>query len=342
MKLLTLLLALSTVSSFAQTTSYKNIVRQTQQKTGVVWDMQDVTPNGSAASTLLLEDGGSLFQLWTIDQVAVKDHLLDQKLVGAYLPKADVKITTRDPYAPVTRTRIDQPFTVEIQVSDLLTGTGIPTAASKVLLEQHVQNYATGESTLDPNEVAANSPLATAYITENGKTTLRFAVSSLTAPDPTKATGEEHFIVHALADGAITQSQIASAKVQVWPLASGSITGISSGGEYRYQIPTIQLDLIDLYPRSDTYFVLYEGTAVTGAPGTLIKSYPWDSNTSRTTLLTSDELNSIITKDGTYTVALMSSTVFDTRLLCDPVSFTIKRSMTVNAMQVNFSDDTGH
>jgi hypothetical protein len=340
MKLLTILLALSSVSSFAQTTAFKNIVRQTQQKTGVVWDMQDVTPNGSASSALLLEDGGSLFQLWTIDQTAVKDHLLDQKLVGAYLPKADVKIITRDPYAPVTRTRIDQPFTVEIEVSDLLTGTGIPAAASKVLLEQHVQTFAAGQTTLNPTMVAANPPLSSAYITENGKTILKFAASSLTAPNPTKAAGEEHFIVHALADGTVTQSQIASAKVQVWPLASGAITGIIPGGEYRYQIPSIQLDLIDLYPRSDTYFVLYEGTQVNGTPGTLIKAYPWDSETSRTTLLTSDELTSIITKDGTYTVALMSTTVFDTRLLCDPVSFTIKRSMTVNAMQVNFSEES--
>jgi hypothetical protein len=119
MKLLGILLVLSSVNSFAQTTTYKNIVRQTQQGTGVVWDMQDVATNGSAPSALLLENGGSLFQLWCINQTAVKDHLLDQKLVGAYLPKADVKITTRDPHAAVARTRIDQPFTVEIQVSDL-------------------------------------------------------------------------------------------------------------------------------------------------------------------------------------------------------------------------------
>ena len=340
MKLLGFLLALSSANSIAQTATYKNIVRQTQQGTGVVWDMQDVATNGSAPSALLLESGGSLFQLWCINQTAVKDHLLDQKLVGAYLPKADVKITTRDPHAAVARTRIDQPFTVEIQVSDLLTGTGIPAAASKVLLEQHVQTYAAGQTAIDPTVVAANTPHSSAYITENGKTTLKFAASSLTAPNPTKASGEEHFIVHALADGTVTQSQIASAKVQVWPLASGSITGISPGEQCRFLIPTIQLDLTDLYPRSDTYFVLYEGTDINGASGTLIKSYPWDSNTSRSTQLTSDELNSIITKDGTYTVALMSTTIFDTRLLCDPVSFTVKRSMTVNAMQVNFSDDT--
>ncbi len=36
----------------------------------------------------------------------------------------------------------------------------------------------------------------------------------------------------------------------------------------------------------------------------------------------------------------MSKTVFDTRLLCETVTFSVKRSIAVNAMQVNFSDNT--
>lgn len=340
MKLLSLLLTFSSVQGFAQTTTYKNFVRQTQQGSNVVWDMQGVAATGSAPSVLLMENGGSLFQLWTIDQNKAKDYLLDQKLVGAYLPKADIEITTLDRYAPTTRTRIDKPFTVEIEVSDLLTGTGIPVAATKVLLEQHIQTYTSGQTSLDPTVVAANTPHSSAFITKNGKTVLKFSASALTGADPLKVSGEEHFIVHALADATISQTQLASAKVQVWPIASGSIGGITHGAEYRNVIPTVQLDFRDLYPRSDTYFVLYEGSEVGSGPGTLIKSYPWDSNTSRSTLLTSDELNSIITKDGTYTVALVSSTVFDILPLCDPVTFTIKRTIAVNAMQVNFSDDT--
>lgn len=340
MKLLSLLLAVSSVQGFAQTTSYTNFVRQTQQGSNVVWDMQGVSATGSAPSVLLMENGGSLFQLWTIDQTKVKDYLLDQKLVGAYLPKADIKITTLDPYAPTTRTRIDQPFTVEIQVEGLLTGTGIPLAATKVLLEQHIQPYASGQTSLDPTVVAANTPLSSAFISENGKTALKFNASSLTGADPLKISGEEHFVVHALADATITQTQLASAKVQIWPIASGSIGGITHGAEYRNVIPTVQLDFRDLYPRSDTYFMLYEGTAATGGKGRLIKSLPWDSSVPNSILTTSDELNTLITKEGTYTVAIMSETVFDTRLLCEPVTFTVKRTIAVNAMQVNFSDDT--
>ena len=337
MKLLSLFLILSTSLGFAQSSNYKNIVRQIQQGSGVVWDMQNVAATGAANSALLLETGGSLFQLWTIDKRTPKDYLLDQKLVGAYLPKADVKITSLDPYVE-TCTRVDRPFTVEIQVSDLLSGTGIPEAATKVILQRCLGSFPTGQTTLDPNLVAANTPVESSVITKNGKVTLTFPASALTASNPLKASGEEHFIINTLADGAFTQTKIASSKIKVWPIATGAISGIAQGEEYRGMIPTVQLALNDLYPRSDTFFMLYEGT---GGAGKMVRpSHICDSTTPQTTSITSDELNALITKDGTYTVALMSKTVFDTRLLCDTVTFSVKRTIAVNAMQTYFSDDT--
>src|SRR5690606_16529057 len=111
---------------------YVNFIRQTQQDTGVVWSMP-VVPKGESASPLTLESKGALFQLWTIEQSAAKDYLLDQKLVGAYLPSASLRITTGDPYSRVPRTRADQPFTVTYDVAGLLAGAGIPEAATKVL-----------------------------------------------------------------------------------------------------------------------------------------------------------------------------------------------------------------
>lgn len=339
MKLLGLFLVLFSVNASAQTSGYVNFIRQNQQGTGVVWDMS-VAATGTAPSTLALGSGGSLFQLWTIQQTSAATYLLDQKTVGAYLPTADVKIVTLDPYTLVPRTRVDQPFSVEINIAGLLTGTGLPDAATKVLLDQHIQSYAAGQTSLDPAVVAANSPLATAYIAANGKTVLKFPASSLKASDPTKAAGEEHFIVSALADATIPQSQIASAHVQVWPVASGAITGITPGQQFRYQIPVVQLNLNDLYPRSDTYFMLYEGSSVNGVPGTIVTAFPWDSNTSKTSLLKVTDLDSKFTKDGTYTVALVSTTVYGTELLAPPITFSVKRTIAVNAMQVNFSDGT--
>ncbi len=339
MKFFPLFLALASLNASAQSSNHINFIRQAQQQTNVVWDMQ-VESKGAAPSSLTLEGTGSLFQLWTIQSDDAKDYLLDQKLVGAYLPKADVKITTLDPYPHVTRTRVDQPFTVEIQVADLLTGTGLPEAATKVLLEQHIQGYENGNISLDRAVVSANTPLYSAYISQNGPTFLRFPASSLGAADPTRGSGEEHFIVHALADGKITQTQLAAAHVQVWPVASGAIIGIVQGECLHYQIPTLQLNLNDLYPSSDTYLMVYEGTQINGVEGTLVKAFPVDRDRSVTTILEVTELSAAIGPDGTYTVALMSETVYGMELLCDPITFTVKRTIAVNAMQVDFTDGT--
>lgn len=341
MKLSALLLGLGAMAVSASPPAgvYVNFVRQIQQGSGVVWDMQ-VDANGNSASKLLLETGGSLFQLWTINQQTGRDHLLDQKLVGAYLPKADITITTGDPYPAYPRTRVDQPFTVEITVAGLLVGPGLPAASTKVLAEQHIASYGPSQTSLDPNLVAANTPLASGHLTNNGKTILNFPASSLTAADSTTARGEEHFIVHALADGAIQQTQIASAKVQIWPVASGAIHGLTHGGQYRYQIPTPKLDMVDLYPRSDTFFMLYEGSSVGSGTATIIKAFPWESNAPKTVHMDAPELNGKIVRDGTYTVALVSTTVFGTELLCNPITFSVRRSIAVNAMQVELTDGT--
>ncbi len=340
MKSASLFLLLATGAAFAQTTpTYVNFVRQNQQRTGVVWDMP-VAAQGSAASALLLEKGGSLFQLWTINQTEAKDYLLDQKLVGAYLPKATVTITTADPYTVHPRTRIGQPFTVEIQVDDLLSGTGLPEASTKVLLQRHVASFPAGSTELNQATVTSGTPTASSYISQNGKNVVRFNTSSLTASDPTKASGEEHFVVHALSDGSFAQSQISSAKVKIWPIASGQILGIKNGDAIRYQIPTVQVNMYDLYPSSDTYLMLYEGTSVNGTAGRVVETLVWNSDKPwNGPSIMSDKLSTMITKDGTYTLALISKTIFGTELLDNkPITFTVDRSMEVNAMQVNFTD----
>jgi hypothetical protein len=84
--------------------------------------------------------------------------------------------------------------------------------------------------------------------------------------------------------------------------------------------------------------MVYPGTQVNPATGIVVKPYPWDSDRSQTITITSEELNTVISKDGTYTVALISETVFDTMLLAAPITFSVRKTMTVNAMQVNFSD----
>ena len=338
-KIIPFLLLIGSGLANAQSGAYVNLIRQYQQGNGVVWDMPAATA-GTSPSALALETGGALFQLWTIEQAAAKDYLLDQKLVGAYLPAADIKVTTLDPYARIHRTRVDQPFVVEINVSGLLTGLDLPLAASSVLLERHLGSYQADQSALAPSLVTAGVPASSAYLTTNGKTVLRFESSSLKAADPTKASGEEHFVIHALSDGTTTQTQIASGFVQVWPVASGAIKGIATGDQLRFQMPKVELLLNDLYPRSDTYLMLYEGAQINGAEGAIMNAFPMDRETSESHVIAVSNLNSRITKNGTYTLALVSETVFGRELLCDPVTFTVNRTLHVNAMQVGFDDDS--
>jgi hypothetical protein len=341
MKNALVLLLLAVVSAAGNPANNHHFIRQHQQTSKLVWDMP-VELIGQGPSALSLENGGALFQLWAIVTSAPpRDYLLDQKLVGAYLPKAEIKVVTLDPNGKVPRTRVDQPFRVEIQVSDLLTGVDLPLAASSVVLERHLANYPAGQSALDPVQAVSGTPADQGYLTANGQHVMMFPASGLTAADPTKACGEEHFVIHALPEGGSVQSQIASAMVQVWPVASGAIKGIATGDKLRFQVPQIELLLHDLYPRSDTYLMLFEGTQVNGAEGIIVNAFPMDRDASESHVLRVDGLASKLGEDGTYTLALISETVFGRELLCDPVTFDIRRTLRVNAMQVGYSDGTG-
>lgn len=340
MKRLALLLVISAVSVSAQSTNYTNFIRQTQQQTQVAWDMP-VAVTGTGPSALPIEGIGSLFQLWTIDQTAIKDYLLDQKLVGAYVPKADIKIIAPDSFEGTPWTRIDKPFSVEITVSGLLSGIGLPLAATKVLQERHIKTYPVGSSSFSPNIVTSQTPLSFGYIETNGKTQFQNIISKLKPNPPgdaTTASGEEHFVVHALSDGSITQTQIASAYIKVWPMASGSISGIAKDDELRFKMPTLQLSLVNLYPRSATRLMLYEGSTIDGVEGKLIKDWRSDPEKSECKVLQVTELADKIGADGPYTLVLTTEDIYSRYELCDAIPFTVRRTMEVNAMQVNFAE----
>jgi len=331
------ILMLSLAAASANPQGNFHFIRQHQQTTSVVWDMP-IELEGKSPSALTLETDGALFQLWTIASAPPRDYLLDQKLVGAYLPKAEVNIVTLDPYGKTPRTRVDQPFRVEIHVSDLLTGAELPLATSSVLLERHIANYPVDRQSLDPVEAISGTPHSSALITANGQHVLSYHASSLTAADPTKTSGEEHFVVHALPDGDMPQSQIASAMVQVWPVACGEIKGINRGDRIRFQMPQVELLLNDLYPRSDTYLLLFEGQQHEGVDGKIVKAFPMDRETSESHVLRVHELESRLTEDGDYTLVLVSETVFGREMLCAPVTFNIRRTLRINAMQTGFSN----
>ncbi len=321
------------LASHAAGEGYANFLRQTQQNTGVVWSVP-VDAEGSAGSPGLLEEDGALFQLWTIEQETAKEYLLDQKLVGTYLPRAGVSISTLDPYTKVPRTRVDKPFTVTVEVSGLLAGTGLPVAATKVLVEQHLANYTAGTTSFTPAEATSGTPAASAYLAQNGPTSFSFAVTNLKASDLRYARGEEHYVVHALSDGAFTQSQIAAAHLQVWPMATGSIEGISDGDRIRSRGPELTLRMTGLYPDNSTYLQVYEGGKAPGTKGKKLNASnrTWDSDVPLDDVRTFSGYDAVFEKDGTYTMELLTDTPFGKGEILDSVTFSVDRALEVRAL----------
>jgi hypothetical protein len=325
-------------------TLYKNFIRQEQLSTGVTYDAI-VASKGTAPSNNTIEEKGALFTLWTINQETAKDYLLDQQIVGAYLPAAEIKITSQDTYAVTPRTRVDKPFTVNVTVSRLLTGDKLPLAAKQALFEQHVVAYPKENPVLDPTLVLATLPTFKEDLTEN-KTTSYTYYSSIKNSDPTKASGEEHFAVFSLPDGDIEKAKIASAHIQVWPVASAKMEGITEGQVFKFEAPTITLTVSDLYPRSDTYLMIYKGTSVDGLNGTKLLAYPVDGpDTVSKEFKVKEEIMKAFAAggDGTYTIAPISLSYCNGKVaimeqLAPEIHCENDSTLHVNALQATLSN----
>lgn len=311
------LLIVGATCAAAQSGAYLNILRQEQQGSGVIWD-RPVDASGEDTMTLPLENMGSAFQLWSLSRSTGHERLVDQTLLSAYLPTAHLSITTLDSHGSVPRTRIDQPFRVEIHASGLLVGGDFPLASSSLVLDRHLAE--TGSPT--PGARLSDSRL----ISDNGKTVLEFPSSALTAPDATKACGEEKFVLHAVAGKQLKQTRIAAGILKVMPVASGEIKGIAHQATLTATPESLELVLTDLYPRSDTYLMVFKGRNIHGAEGTILKSYPLNVEDAQSTTLHCKELGSALRGDATYTLALISDTVYGRELLCAPITFQLQRN----------------
>lgn len=313
---------------------YVNFVRQQQQASKITWDMP-VAPNGAAPAMLATEEGGALFQLWTVSQQSAKDYLLDQKLVGAYIPKGSIIVRSADSYNGVPRIRVDQPFSVEFTVSNLLSGQNIPLSASTVLAEHHLAPNPDRNAVITAAQAIAGTPFSSGYISKNGVTTVNYPATSIKTADPTKACGEEHFVLHALGDGTFSQTQIATAFIKVWPMASGKISGINPGTLIRFTPPVLTVKLDDLYPRSSTFIRIRSNGPILSKGGAILNGsmLVLDQDLSANRLLTVSNYGNLFDSDGAYVIELLTSTPFGTDVL-DSIPFEVNRTLKVNGMIV--------
>lgn len=330
-RMILVLAGASTGASCVEIT-YTNFVRQFQLPSGVQWDMSvaAVSPDGGTLSPLAINPGGARFELWTVKSSPLTSYLLDTKYVGTYVPLASVVIRSEDSYVNIPRTRADRPFYVDVTVSGLLSGATDPTPSKSVTLMRHVQSYGVGGTGLTIDRAQATL-LSQAVVATNGIQTLTYAVNSVPGADRAKVRGEERFSVFSLADYQAPASQLASQFIQFWPVADGTIAGITQGQVIRAAMPQITLTLNDLYPNSRTYAQAYKGSPVLGTTGTVVPGSNLvvnDSVPSSRVLLASN-YDSAFDSDGLWTMELLTVTPFGIDRLAY-VSFTLDRTIELN------------
>jgi hypothetical protein len=316
---------------FAQNGStFTNFIRQTQLPTGVEWDM-GVNVTGESLSPLSIDPGGARFELWTVQSTPFKGYLLDSRYVGTYVPIAQVVIRTEDPYAILPRTRADRPFQVDVTINGLLADAGAPVASKSVKFLHHVQSYgASGTGIgIDRSNATLNSQI---MMDQNGTQTLSYVINSVPGANRAKIRGEERFTFYSLEDYQAEESQLASSFVQIWPVADGSLAGITNNQMIRFALPSVTVTLNDLYPSSHTYAQVYKGAPRLGATGTIVpgSSLLINDAVPVSRVLTLTNYQGVFDEDGQWTMELVTETPFGIERL-NHVTFQLDRTIQMNS-----------
>ncbi len=331
---MTLALAMATPQALGQDSGYTNFIRQTLLETSppLYWDMS-VPDDGERLSLVPIDLAGSRYELWTVKTGSLpQSHLLDTAYVSAYAPVATMTIRTEDPYTgPIPRTRADRPFHVDIEVQGLLNGLLDPPESKSVRLLRHVQSYGnTDGSNIDRSQAILHSQ---AVLDRNGTTTLSYEMTSIPGPNRLQIRGEERFSVFTRNSDGSNDQQLVSRYLQIWPVPSASISGVSEGLTVKFKVPTLTVSVDDLYPTSYTYTQIYKGAPALGTEGEIIPSAQLqiDQATPEDRVWTSANYGNLITEDGQWTIEVITRSVFGTERLAY-VTFNVNRTLEVNSM----------
>lgn len=306
-------------------------VRQTDLTSGLIYDLPLGPNGGDFTAALPISEQGSLFELFARGTAWDNNiYLLDSKLMRAYSPEVTVTVTSEDPYVRgdpassnyVRRTRADRPFSLVYKVSGLIPGS-TNDAERSVYFGSHIRAF-------DLESYSAPADLAPSVLTEveisNGEHDLSPLYHELPCANLTLGCGEQiyTFIRHA-ADG-VPDTILAQPKVEVWPVAKGAIENVTGSQVFIDRIPSIVVRLQHLYPDSRTYVHIYSGSAVLGTSGTLINGterkfgsfYNPDvegepTNVPQTLSFSMDDLSNYASRDGVYTLEVITETPFFNR-----------------------------
>ncbi len=306
-------------------------VRQTDLTSGLIYDLPLGPNGGDFTAALPISEQGSLFELFARGTAWDNNiYLLDSKLIRAYSPEVTVTVTSEDPYVRgdpassnyVRRTRADRPFSLVYKVAGLIPGS-TNDAERSVYFGSHIRAF-------DLESYSAPADLEPSVLAEveilNGEHDLSPLYHELPCASLTLGCGEHiyTFIRHA-ADG-VPDTILAQPKIEVWPVASAAIENVTGAQVFIDRIPSIVVRLQHLYPDSRTYVQIYNGSAVLGTSGTLINGterkfgsfYNPDvegepTNVPQTLSFSMDDLSNYASRDGVYTLEVITETPFFNR-----------------------------
>lgn len=305
-------------------------VRQTDLATGQIYDTPIVGSGGTYTAPVRVNETGSLYELFARGTAwDTNVYLLDTKLIGTYNPEVKISISTEDSYVRgdvgavsfVKRTRADRPFSVNIEV-DGLVDESTSTAERTVYLAIHGKNY-NSESYSGLNQ---EPYLLEEANLENGSYTFGPLYHHLTSPTLSAGNGEETFTIVRYESYHVPDTIIAQPKVEIWPVASASISNIEEGQLFIDRIPAVVVTLNNLYPDSKTYIQIYKGGQVLGTAGTVLASTERKfgryynpeqteepANVPQNISISMNDLSNYTADDGIYTVEVITHTPFFNR-----------------------------
>lgn len=313
MKYFLTLLTASTLS--VQADDYVNFLRQVQNDASQTTHEVSGLANKGSRAAMAGVTTSSVFELWAVNTTTAEEHLLDVKTVSSYHPEAELSITSADPYTLIPRTRADQPFIVTYTIKGLLDDPDAPDAAKSVVLDQVIQQEGSGASsnvqlTLDENETKA------------------FIYPAMSGIDTSSYKGSQSFTLYAHPDQHFeTATELATQDVIIFPVVSGSMTGVENGETYA-SAPTIGINITNLYPRSDAFVrVTSASSGETKIVENSVTENPHEDVWDFTKTLSGAAF--IANEDGDYTIELCSNSPFGIEVL-QSANFTIKTTLEIN------------
>ena len=365
---ITLLLSLVAVLS-ARAESHLNFLRQTQYDTMVVWDAP-IDSEGSMPSPLGIGTMGSVFELLSYGLGTGSVQTLDREVISTYNPNIRMTFETGDPYQPVPRTRVDQPFTCRITISGMPTGIPNPYLREMLTTLEFVhQGFVFPSHDYSLEDIGGlNEPqIINQWIaTQDAVYVLECSMSNLNGPDITKTFGVEVMTVSSpgsynnghgnnldhtddsnpgMSDrldiivmdevykGHVVGNIFEWAMVQVWPVAEASVEGIDPAAVYQ-NIPPITINLVDLYPDSKTYARAYVGPPSTDPvdPIELPITAIVDDSTPQDRTLVLNGLEQYLPESGSYTIEVIHETPFGTEILTQFPSLQVDYEVSVRGV----------